>query len=282
MKTLCSIINSFACSVLFAAASNPFGVFDFDLRGKDPAEQIQSVDGIGYEGFTMWFNNEQDLEKLKIYQKAKPDFKLFAAIIVIDIDKPESFRREHVKTASRKLASANAKLWLIIQGKKDKKSEIQTLINEVAQIAASEKCAVSLYPHDGCAVETAEEMLHYLKQANQQNLTISVHQCHEMRAGNAHRLDEVMTAVGPHMDIVTICGSDKKVNDNSEDWSDAIKPLGEGDYDPKEFLRALKRHNFKGPIILHTFGLAQKPANHYQTSYDIYQKMRAEVAAETN
>jgi sugar phosphate isomerase/epimerase len=116
--------------------------------------------------------------------------------------------------------------------------------------------------------------------AERPNLTISVHQCHEMRAGNTDRIDAVMTAVGPYMDIVTICGSDKKVNDKSKDWSDVIKPLGEGDYDPKEFLRALKRHKFQGPIILHTYGLMNKPASHYQTSFDLYQKMRAEVDAE--
>ncbi len=278
MKILAPILALFASSTLFAAAANPFGVFDFDLRGKDQEEQIRSVDNIGYEGFAMWFNNE----KIEAYQKAKPDFKLLAAIVVVDVDKPESFKREEVQIASRKLASMDAKLWLLIQGSKEKKTEIQTLITEVAKIAAAEKCAVSLYPHDACAVETAEEMLPYLKQANQPNLTISVHQCHEMRAGNTHRLDEVMTAISPHMDIVTICGSDEKMNDNSPDWSDAIKPLGEGDYDPKKFLRALKKQNFKGPIILHTFGLEKKPATHHQTSYDLYQKMRTELAAESN
>jgi hypothetical protein len=82
------------------------------------------------------------------------------------------------------------------------------------------------------------------------------------------------------MDIVTICGSDRKTNYESPDWSDAIKPLGEGDYDPREFLRALKRHNFKGPIILHTFGLKNRPADHYRKSYDLYHKMRAEVESD--
>ena len=89
-----------------------------------------------------------------------------------------------------------------------------------------------------------------------------------------------MAAVGPHVDIVTLCGSDTKLNDNSEDWSDAIKPLGEGNYDPKEFLSILKKNKFSGIIVLHTIGLVKKPASHYQTSYDLYQKMRAEVAAE--
>jgi hypothetical protein len=84
-------------------------------------------------------------------------------------------------------------------------------------------------------------MFFYLKKAKQTNLSISLYQCHELRAGNQARFDEVMAAVGPHVDIVMICGSDTRLNDNSEDRSDAIKPLGEGDYDPKEFLSILKK-----------------------------------------
>lgn len=280
MKIHQVIVTLLASSTILALAGNPFGLFDFNLRGKDPAQQIKSLDGIGYDGITMPLKTPKDLEKLEAYQKAKPDLKLFAALCHIDYSKPEDFQREHFRLVVKKLAKLNAKVWLIISGPKDQDAKITDFVREVADLAATEKVGVSLYPHDKTALETAEEALVILKSANRPNLTISVHQCHEMRAGNTDRIDAVMTAVGPHMDIVTICGSDRKVNDNSEDWSDAIKPLGEGDYDPKEFLRALKRHGFKGPIILHTFGLMKKPASHYQTSYDIYQKMRAELDAE--
>ncbi len=274
---LSALLLSTAC-VAFAA--NPFGLFDFNLRGADPAAQIHSLDGIGYDGITMPLNNPKDLEKLEAYQKAKPDLKLFAALFNINVDKPESFNRANLHATARKLGSMNAKVWLIITGTKSKDAEIQAIVNEVADIAAAEKCVVSLYPHDNTAVETTEEMLVYLKRAAKPNLKVSVHQCHEMRAGNIDRIDAVMDAAGPYMDIVTICGSDTKVNDNSKDWSDSIKPLGEGDFDPKIFLRALKRHHFQGPVILHTFGLMKKPDSHYRTSFEIYQKMRAEVDAE--
>ena len=282
MKLPHTILTLFVSSALLAAAANPFGLFDFNLRGKDPAEQIKSLGGIGYDGITMPLKSPADLAKLEAYQKAKPDLKLFAALCHIDYSKPADFNRDHFRKVVKKLATMDAKVWLIIGGPKGDDEKITNFVREVADLAAAEKVGVSLYPHDNTAVETAEEALVILKKADRPNLTISVHQCHEMRAGNTDRIDAVMTAVGPCMDIVTICGSDKKVNDNSKDWSDAIKPLGEGDYDPKEFLRALKRHHFKGPIILHTFGLMKKPASHYQTSYNLYQKMRAEVDAEPN
>ena len=68
-------------SASFSAAENPFGVFDFDLRGKTPAEQIRSIDGIGFDGITMWINNAADLAKLEACQKEKPDLKLIAALV---------------------------------------------------------------------------------------------------------------------------------------------------------------------------------------------------------
>jgi sugar phosphate isomerase/epimerase len=273
----------FFATLLTAAAENPFGLFDFNLRGKTPAEQIHSLDGIGYEGITLPLKTPKHLQTLEAYRAAKPDLKVFAALVGIDYSKPGDFDREHMKKVVKTLATYHAKLWLILGGPKGNNDKVAALVREVADIAAAEKVGVSLYPHDENAVETAEEALVILKLADRPNLTISVHQCHELRAGNIDRLDAVMDAVAPYMDLVSICGSDRKMNDKVKgNWDDAIKPLGEGDYDPKEFLRALKRHHFTGPIILHTFGLMKKPDSHYKTSYDLYRKMKAEVNAEPN
>lgn len=280
MQCLSSIVAILVASSLWAVAENPFGVFDFNLRGNNPAEQIHSLDGIGFDGIAMPLNSPGDLARLQAYQKAKPDLKLFAGLIHLQSDKPEAIPRAHLRMVAAKLAEMHAKMWLIVGGTKGADANIMAVINEVADIAAAAKVGVSLYPHDNTAVETAEEALIYLKKANKPNLTISVHQCHEMRAGNRGRLNAVMDALGHYMDIVTLCGSDKKVNDNSKDWSDAIKPLGEGDYDPKDFIRALRRHHFSGPVILHTFGLEKNPASHYATSFRIYQKMKSEVDSE--
>ena len=280
MKLL-KLISAFSVTcALTAAAANPFGVFDFDLRGEDPAAQIHSLDGIGFDGIAVPLQSAKDLAKLEAYQQAKPDLKLFAALYYIDHSKPGNFNRDHFRKVVEKLATMNAKVWLILSGPKGADEKVVALVREAADIAAVAKVGISLYPHHKTAVETAEEALVIFKKADRPNLTISVHQCHELRRGNVDRLDEVMTAVGPYMDIVTICGSDRKTVYDSPDWNDAIKPLGEGDYDPREFLRALKRHNFKGPIILHTFGLKNRPADHYRKSYELFQKMKSDVDSE--
>lgn len=273
----------FFATLLAVNAAQPFGVFDFNLRGKTPAEQIHSLDGIGFDGIAMLLNTPKNLATLEAYKAAKPDLKLLAAFVSIDCAKPESINPEHLKNVVKVLASYHAKLWLILGGPKGDDEKIVNVVRQVADIAAAAKVGVSLYPHDKNAVESAEEALVILKKADRPNLTISLHQCHELRAGNIDRLDAVMDAVGPYVDIATICGSDRKMAPFVKgNWDDAIKPLGEGDYDPKEFLRVLKKHGFKGPIILHTFGLMKKPDSHYKNSFDLYQKMKAEVDAESN
>lgn len=280
MKQAISILSLLFSAVLISSAENPFGLFDFNLRGATPAEQIHSLDGIGFDGITMPLNSPKDLVKLEAYRAAKPDLKLFAGLVSLQSEHPDQIPRDHLRKVVAELAKMNAKMWLIIGGTKGNDEKIQKVINDVADIAAEKQVGVSLYPHDNTAVETTEEMLVYLKKAERPNLTVSVHLCHEMRGGNRDRLAAVVAAAGTHLDMVTISGSDREVNDNSKDWSDAIKPFGEGDYDPRIFLRVLKKAGFQGPIILHTFGLMKKPASHYQTSFTLYRKMRAEVDAE--
>ncbi len=70
MKIHQIIVTLLASSTILALAENPFGLFDFNLRGKDPAQQIKSLDGIGYDGITMPLKTPKDLEKLEAYQKA--------------------------------------------------------------------------------------------------------------------------------------------------------------------------------------------------------------------
>lgn len=271
----CGLLWITSCALVVA---NPFGVFDFNLRGATPAEQIHSLDGIGFDGITMPLNSPKDLVRLEGYQKAKPDLKLIAALLHLQADKP--LPMEHLRLATRKAAAMNAKLWLIVGGAKGDDGKILAVINQVSDLAAGLKVGVSLYPHDATAIETGEEALVYLKKSGRPNLTISLHQCHELRAGNLDRLDAVVTALGQHLDLVTICGSDRRTNDNSTDWSDAIKPLGEGDFDPRILLRVLRDHHFNGPIILHTFGLMNKPDSHYRSSFELYRKMAAEIEGE--
>ncbi len=278
MKALLCALAVLASPAFAAPPAIPFGVFDFNLRGKDPAAQIHSLDGLGFDGIAMQLQNAAQLDRLAAFLAAKPDLRLFAGYIVIDHRKPDTPSAAHIEEVAKALAARGAKLWLILTGPKGSEDKVLQIICDVADAAAREKVGVSLYPHDNSAMESAEEALVFLNKANRPNLTLTVHLCHEIRAGNGARLGEVVAAVRPHLDLATISGSNTEVVDNSQDWSDAIKPLGEGDFDASKFLRALLDNDFHGPVILHTFGLGKFPADHYRRSAEEWRKMLAEVS----
>ncbi|MDA7640707.1 hypothetical protein N8787_03625 [Opitutaceae bacterium] len=60
-------------------------------------------------------------------------------------------------------------------------------------------------------------------------------------------------------------------------WARGIQPLTKGDYDSSKLLKALKSVDYKGQVILHTFGLQKAAADHHHTSFKKYQEMVAEL-----
>ena len=252
---------------------SPLGVTDFDFRGKTPKEKIHTIDGVGFSGIAMFFKGGGDVARLDQYLKVRPNLKLIAGLYVND--HTGRLNTNQLDQVIEKLAKMDATLWLIMKGKASNEASVVKRIQEIADRAAKKKVPVCLYPHDGKVhtYTTAEEALVFLKKAKRKNLSLSVHLCHELRGGNAKRLDEVMATVKPYIKLVTISGANHKVTPNNPDWSDTIKPLSEGDFDTSIFLRELKKVGYNGPIILHTFGLQKKPANHYKESFKEYQEL---------
>ncbi len=271
-------ITYLCCFVATAtfASNNPFGIFDLDFRGTTPEEQIMSIEGIGFDGVAVKLARPDDLEKLERYLAVKPDLKVFAGYV--HLNATGGNYEELVKRVVDALAPLDAQLWLIVGGDKTNEVAITQTIQNIADLAARKQVQVSIYPHDNTAIESAEEALVYLKRANRANVSLTVHSCHELRHGNLKRIDEVIKAVQPHISLVTISGGyANRVNENHRDWSDAIKPLNEGDLDLRPMLQALDGSGYNGPIIVHNFGLQKKPASHHQDSFNTYQALRAEL-----
>ncbi len=267
--SLCALFTAMA-PAQDRAAANPLGVFDFDFRGSTPADKIRSIETLGFCGISMFFNNENDIARLEQYQAADPDLNFIAGLFVNDHTTKLDLSR--LDKVIAKLAESDAILWLIMRGSPENEESVVRRIREISDRAAEEKVLVCLYPHDGDlhTYKTAEEALTYLEKANRPNLSLSVHLCHELRGGHGNRLAEVIKKVRPYLKLTSISGANHAVTPGDDDWSDTIKPLSEGDFDTTIFLRALKDANYRGPIILHTFGLAKKPADHHSESMRVY------------
>ncbi|HOX52213.1 MAG TPA: hypothetical protein PKY05_12040 [Fibrobacteria bacterium] len=92
----------------------------------------------------------------------------------------------------------------------------------------------------------------------------SIHLCHELKAGNADRLDAIVAKSAPFLALASVSGADEPSAFTPRwGWDRLIKPLDAGGYDPRPFLRALARNGFEGPVQLHTYGLKSPVAPDY-------------------
>ena len=288
MKELyCIIVLLFS---QFLAAQSPlasqnFGVFDFDIDqtgGATVGDQLDIISNIGYNGLALNFTHPAGLTSWNTYHTARPDTKLIAGFMTMWLDDPDAIDSTHSTQVFQTLAAENAHFWCIFRrargaGSNDL-SGLQSLVDRVARRAATFGLDLIIYPHDIdsiFAIETLEEAMVYATASAESNIKVSAHLCHEIRAGNGHRLEEVLRAAGNRLSLVTICGANVAYSPNNLDWSDSIQPLASGDFDARLMVDALERVGYRGPVILHTFGLADDAPAHFQASYNLWQSWMA-------
>lgn len=265
-------------------ATYPLGAFNFDFArlGDDEASQIGELKSIGYGGLVLQLTTPKHLEQLHRYQAAIDDdsFKVYAGYVVVYFDKAIDAQNSHIDNVIQSLKKSNGKLWVILRARKGQaaKDEVkpERIVEFLRSAAKRTKAAgveLVLYPHDGAIVESVEEALPYLEEAQNGNVFISLHLCHEIRAGNGDRLNEVAAKIKPWLRLPSINGADIDSVNETIGWDRGIQPLTQGDYDSSQLLEALKSVDYEGPVILHTWGLQQSAADHHHTSFKRFQEI---------
>ncbi len=255
---------------------NPLGSFDFDFErlGETPAEQIAAMKTIGFSGATLRFNTKAQKDSFSLYRDAAADqdFSIYAVHFGVKIKQDNSQNLSRIEALLEALQSAGSSLWLILNAEDElERSTILSFISEVADRASAKSVPFILYPHYSNLIESAEEALPYLEELGRDDIFVSVHLCHEIRAGNGDRIEEVVEKVGDRLRLPSISGADKEFEPITRgDWTRTIQPLYQGDYDASRMIRALRKFAYQGPVILHTFGLQDEDADHHERSFDFY------------
>ncbi len=223
----------------------------------------------------MSLDEPNDLASWKNYKSSRPSTKLIAGYLIVSLDNPDGINSSHTTEALQTLADEGAQFWCFFSKNSSTSSDgLQAFVDCVAARAEEFGLDLNIYPHDEAsifAIQSLEEAMCYIKQSKASNLKVSAHLSHEIRAGNGHRMEEVLRAAGDHLALVTINGADIEFVNDSLDWSGTIQPLGKGSFDVRNFVDALERVGYQGPVILHTFGLVDEPVRHYQDSYNLWQ-----------
>ncbi len=231
------------------AAVWPFFAFDNGVgRGKwTPFKQAETVKSLGYDGIHYNYTNPKDFAS-KIAGCKSAGVPIKAMYIYSFVNKPGASYDPGIKDVIRMLKGSDTIIWLTLRdgesGLQDK--EAVQVVREIAGLAADSGLKVSLYPHAGFYVATAEDAVRVAKQVAMPNVGVSINLCHELFAGNSERLGEVVKTASPYLNLVSINGASPTPGKGPKAWD--TLPLGSGTFDTEGFLRLIRDSGYRGPI----------------------------------
>jgi sugar phosphate isomerase/epimerase len=235
----------------------PFFAFDNGVgRGVWPAaRQAETVRNLGYDGIHFNYTHPKDFTaKLSACRAAGVPIQ--AVYIYTFLDRPGKSYDPGIKEMISMLKGSQTIIWMTlrdgVRGKQD--AEAAGVVREIAALAAEAGLKVSIYPHAGFYVATAEDAVRIAKAVDLPNVGVSINLCHELFAGNGGRLDEVVKAAGPYLNLVSINGASPVPGKGSKAWE--TLPLGSGSFDTDAFLRLIRDAGYRGPIGHQFYGVS--------------------------
>lgn len=260
------------------------GFFNLRLLNGLPAqEQVALAQRAGYDGLmasTSVPAPGQPLVRLCEFASVpavrEGKFKIYSILWQVQVDKPldEKFLKEFTVVARELKAS----IWCNTVGTPGEREVTVKLLRTVADACAAAGVQLVLYPHYACTFENAEESIDVWKLMQRPAVKLSLHLCHELKANNRDRLDEVAAKIAPHLALASLNGVDTTVPFSVKGWDTMILPLDQGDYDVRPFVAALVRHGYTGPILLHNFGFKSPPAEYLPASMARWRGISSDVA----
>ncbi len=260
------------------AVAWPFFAFDNGVgRGAwPPSKQAETVKSLGYEGIHYNYTNPKDFAA-KIAACKSAGVPIQAMYIYSFVNKPGASYDPGIKEAIRMLKGSETIIWLTLRdgktGLQDK--EAVQVVREIAGMAADSGLKVSLYPHAGFYVATAEDAVRVAKAADLPNVGVSINLCHELFAGNSERLGEVVKAAAPYLNLVSINGASPIPGKGPKAWE--TLSLGSGTFDTGGFLRLIRESGYRGPIGHQFFAVAGDDMQKLTRAIESWKTMKPQV-----
>lgn len=247
--------------------------YNFGSLGKlAPLDQIEILKKTGYKGIILNSESKDDSTNLNLFlNELKNDehFKIHAVMVRYNFTDALQKREGWQKIVNR-ITNKNIELWVIF-GKKTEGFNvdfIEAKLSEMVAYAKAKKVKIILYPHSKCVMASAEEALPFVKKINNKNLKLAVHLCHEIRAGNGTRLNEVFDAAKGYIGAVTVAGTDSVADLSKPLLMDksTIKPIGQGNFDMRKFIIPLLKSGYKGMVGFINFKIEEDPETYLKAS----------------
>jgi sugar phosphate isomerase/epimerase len=284
----CFIRKTLAAFVIFCTAGSasagqtespwPFFAFDNGVgRGAWPASvQAETVKSMGYDGIHYNYTNPKDFAAKNAACRAA-GVPIHAMYIYTFVNKPGAAYDPGIKDAIKELKGSQTIIWMTlrdgVKGKQDK--EAAEVVREIAGLAEESGLKVSIYPHAGFYVSTAEEAVRVAKVVNLPNVGVTVNLCHELFAGNGDRMDEVIKSASPYLNLVSINGASPIAGKGPKAWDTLA--LGGGTFDTEAYLRLLRDSGYRGPIGHQFFNVKGDDKEKLGNAIDAWKKIKPRV-----
>ena len=216
-----------------ALRGNPFFAFDNGVgRGtqRTPDQQAELLATLGYDGISYTGVTDLAARQRAFHARGLRIFNLYVACFVDRFDPYES----GLMAALPALAGTGTELWLTVQGKTMDEQRAVAIVRDLAEAAARQGVRIALYPHKGFHIATAEEALRLAGRVNRPNVGVTFNLCHELAAGHASRLAEIIRTAASSLHFVSINGADPQGG-----WNELIRPLDEGSVNVEALLQEL-------------------------------------------
>lgn len=259
-------------------ASSRLFVYPFGLEQMDLDQQINFINRIGFRGFAWEGTDQSTKTRIEDFYSNRltieNNLKIAGIYFFYNLDQQDDSLWMSLLPI---LSKYQIPLWPVFSSNQQNRNDLlEEKLIVMCDIAKEFGIDVIIYPHDasyeGSVLISAEEALPFIQKLKKENLFLSFHLCHELRAGNVNRIKDAMQNVRPYIKLVSISGADTLLYQNrGKDWSDAIKPLGKGTFDTENFCQILKSCDYRGPVVLHTYGISEDPEIHFSRSLKIWE-----------
>ncbi len=156
------------------------------------------------------------------------------------------------------MAGHGTVVWLTVSSRQYKAStdggddRAVELLRQLSDAARPHGVKISLYPHLGCYAQRMEDVVRLAKKVDRPNVGVTFTFCHFLALDDAKNMDHVLELARPHLNMVTINGTDGYDPKNFPAW---IKTLDQGTFDLSRVLVSLRRIDYRGPIGLIAYGI---------------------------
>jgi sugar phosphate isomerase/epimerase len=260
--------------------SGDWAFFPFDNgvgRGVwSPAVQAETVKSLGYHGIHYNYTDPADFAaKLSACNAAGVPIR--AVYLYTFVDKPAEPYDPRFKEVIHMLKGSDTIIQMTLRDGKPGQQDgaAAEIVRGVAVLAAESGLKVSLYPHNGFYVATAEDAVRIADLVDLPNVGVSVNLCHELFAGNSARLGEVLKIAAPRLNLVSIHGASPVPGKGPTAWE--TLPLGSGSFDTEKFLRQLRDVGYRGPIGHQFFAVAGDDKEKLGKAIKAWRKMKDDL-----